>query len=61
MVMSYPQFIIKGIDREGLEVRVTEKQFTSRYRAEIDSLDFYSDHRFKLVWVERSPDINQAA
>jgi|GEM_PF-1300331 hypothetical protein len=59
--MSYPQFIIKGIDKEGREVRVSDKQFTSRYRAELDSLDFYSDHRYKLVWVERSADIDQAA
>ena len=52
--MSYPQFIIKGIDKEGQEVRASEQQFTSRYRAEIASLDLYSDYRYKFVWVERS-------
>jgi hypothetical protein len=52
--MSYPQFIIKGIDRQGREVRASERQFISRYRAELASLDFYIDHRYKLVWVERS-------
>ena len=52
--MSYPQFIIKGIDRDGREVRASEKQFTSRYSAELASLELYCDHRYKLVWVERS-------
>ena len=52
--MSYPSFVIKGIDKEGREVRASEKQFITRYRAELASLDFYVDRRYKVVWVERS-------
>jgi len=59
--MPYPQFVIKGIDKEGREVRASEKQFTSKYRAELASLDFYSDHRYKFVWVEPSGYTPQAA
>ena len=59
--MSDPQFIIKGIDRDGREVRASESQFTSRYGAELASLELYGDHRYKVVWVERSGYHVQAA
>lgn len=59
--MSSPQFIIKAIDRDGREVRASEQQFTSRYGAELASLDLYGDHRYKLVWVERSGYHTEAA
>ncbi len=52
--MTIPKFVIKGIDKGGNEVLASESQYDSVYRAELASLDFYGDHRFKLVWVERS-------
>ena len=52
--MASPQFFLKGIDKSGEEVRVSPGQFTSLYRAELASLEFYGDPRYKLVWVERS-------
>lgn len=51
--MFTPRFVIKGIDRDGMEVQASEELFTSIYRAELESLEFYGDSRFKTVWVER--------
>ena len=51
--MFEPKFVIKGIDRDGVEVLACENLYSSVYRAELASLEFYGDERFKIVWVER--------
>ena len=51
--MFTPKFVIKGIDRTGSEVLASNAQFNSVYRAELATLEFYGDPRFKFVWVER--------
>ncbi|MEM9257112.1 MAG: hypothetical protein AAGA91_16840 [Pseudomonadota bacterium] len=51
--MYGPQFIIKGINRDGNEVQASQTWYNSVYKAELASLDFYGDARFKFVWVER--------
>jgi len=51
--MFTPRFVIKGISRDGMEVQVSQQLFSSIYRAELVSLEFYGDSRFKTVWVER--------
>lgn len=50
--MTKPRFVIKGIDQRGHEVVASAKQFSSVYRAELETLEFYGDPRFKIVWVE---------
>ncbi|MCR9104384.1 MAG: hypothetical protein NXI15_03765 [Gammaproteobacteria bacterium] len=52
--MTIPKFVIKAIDRNGNEVVASDVQYDTLYRAELASLDFYGDSRFKLVWVERA-------
>jgi len=47
------RFVIKGIDRDGREVLASGESFSSLYMAELHSLDFYGDPRFKTVWVEQ--------
>lgn len=59
--MFNPQFIIKGIDRDGREVLTSGRQFSSRYSAELASLEFYGDNRYKIVWVELFGYAEQAA
>ncbi|GAB5451628.1 MAG: hypothetical protein Hals2KO_19560 [Halioglobus sp.] len=51
--MFKPRFVIKGINRNGMEVQASDRIFNSIYRAELESLEFYGDSRFKTVWVER--------
>ena len=51
--MFTPRFVIKGINRDGMEVQASEQLFSTIYRAELESLEFYGDPRFKTVWVER--------
>ncbi len=54
-------FVIKGIDRDGREVRVSDQQFTTLQRAEIATLDFYGDPRFKRVWAAPTGEARRAA
>ena len=51
--MLNPLFVIKGINKGGIVVNASETMFSSIHRAELASLDFYGDSRFKIVWVER--------
>ncbi|MDX1732941.1 MAG: hypothetical protein R3228_01195 [Halioglobus sp.] len=51
--MFKPRFVIKGINQQGEEVQASQKCFSSVYRAELETLEFYGDARFKIVWVER--------
>lgn len=51
--MFKPRFVIKGLNREGREVIASNKQFDTVYGAELETLEFYGDERFKIVWVER--------
>ena len=51
--MFRAQFVIKGINRDGREVLASQKLFGSVYSAELETLEFYGDDRFKIVWVER--------
>lgn len=54
-------FVIKGIDREGREVQVSNQRFTTQQGAEMASLDFYGDPRFKRVWVAPTGDVREVA
>ena len=59
--MFKPRFVIKGLNREGREVIASDKQFDSVYSAELETLEFYGDERFKIVWVERQGYVRNEA